>query len=177
MIKHHFYLLIIFSVFVFSSCSSEKEQEEKINIDERLLRKQLENVQKPVITMENDIINSYVKQHQLNVNTTGTGLRYAILKENKSGKNIQPMDVVQLKFKIYLLDGTLCYSSDKDGKKTVKVDYDNVETGLHEGLKLMRKGEKGFFILPSHIAHGVVGDNNKIPPKSPLRMEIEVVDI
>ncbi len=177
MIKHHFYLLIIFSVFVFSSCSSEKEQEEKINIDERLLRKQLENVQKPVITMENDIINSYVKQHQLNVNTTGTGLRYAILKENKSGKNIQTMDVVQLKFKIYLLDGTLCYSSDKDGKKTVKVDYDNVETGLHEGLKLMRKGEKGLFILPSHIAHGVVGDNNKIPPKSPLRMEIEVLDI
>jgi PBP1b-binding outer membrane lipoprotein LpoB len=80
MIKHHFYLLVIFTVFVFSSCSSEKEQEEKINIDERLLRKQLENVQKPIITMENDIINSYLKQHQLNVNTTGTGLRYAILK-------------------------------------------------------------------------------------------------
>ncbi len=177
MINRHFYLLIIFSGYIFSSCSTEKDQEEKVNIDERLLRKQLENVQKPVITMENDIINSYVKQHQLKLNTSGTGLRYAILKENKNGNSIQTMDVVQLKFKIYLLDGTLCYSSDKDGKKSVKVDYDNIETGLHEGLKLMRKGEIALFILPSHLAHGVVGDNNKIPPKSPLRMEIEVLDL
>ncbi len=59
MINRHFYLIIIFIGFIFSSCSTEKDQEEKVNIDERLLRKQLENVQKPVITMENDIINSY----------------------------------------------------------------------------------------------------------------------
>jgi FKBP-type peptidyl-prolyl cis-trans isomerase len=176
MISRHFYLPVLIIAFIFSSCSSEKKQEENIAIDEHLLRKQLENVQKPVIRMENDIINSYIKQHQLKLNSTGTGLRYIILKENKKGKKIQTMDVVRLNFKIYLLDGTLCYSSEKDGNKLVKVDYDNVETGLHEGLKLMHTGEKALFILPSHLAHGVVGDNNKIPPKSPLKMEIEVLD-
>jgi len=74
------------------------------------------------------------------------------------------------------LDGTLCYKNDSKSIKKVKVDYDNIESGLHEGLKLMHAGEKAIFILPSHLAHGITGDNDKIPPKSPVYFEIEVVD-
>jgi FKBP-type peptidyl-prolyl cis-trans isomerase len=90
--------------------------------------------------------------------------------------NIFLVKCINLKFKVFLLSGELCYSSDKTGIKKVKIDQDHIETGLHEGLKLLHKGDKAIFIIPSHLAHGVVGDNDKIPPKSPLFVEIEVLN-
>lgn len=177
--KSYFNLNFIFSTLIlltFFSCINEKKEPQQIDIDEYHLKTQLEKVQKPVITLENDIINSYVKQHQLNMYVTGSGLRYTILKNNKSGKLLQSLDEVNLKFKVFLLSGELCYSSDKTGIKKVKIDQDHIETGLHEGLKLLHKGDKAIFIIPSHLAHGVVGDNDKIPPKSPLFVEIEVLN-
>lgn len=170
------YLMLI----VLCSCgnNTQEEQEKKQRyIDAQLLKKQLEQVQKPSLVMENDNIESYIKQHQLKMQTTGTGLRYAITKENPKGKTIVTMDVVKLKYKVLLLDGTLCYSSDKKGPKKVKVDFDNVETGLHQGLKLMREGEKAIFILPSHLAHGLTGDNDMIPPKASVLYDIEVLAV
>lgn len=177
--KSYFNLNFIFSTLIlltFFSCKNENKEPQQIDIDEYHLKTQLEKVQKPVITLENDIINSYVKQHQLNMYVTGSGLRYTILKNNKSGKLLQSLDEVNLKFKVFLLSGELCYSSDKTGIKKVKIDQDHIETGLHEGLKLLHKGDKAIFIIPSHLAHGVVGDNDKIPPKSPLFVEIEVLN-
>jgi FKBP-type peptidyl-prolyl cis-trans isomerase len=177
--KSYFNLNFIFSAIIlltFFSCSTEKKEPQQIDIDVYHLKAQLEKVQKPVITLENDIINSYVKQHQLSMQVTGSGLRYAILKNNTSGKLLQSLNEVNLKFKVFLLSGELCYSSDKTGIKKVKIDQDHIETGLHEGLKLLHKGDKAIFIIPSHLAHGVVGDNDKIPPKSPLFVEIEVLN-
>jgi FKBP-type peptidyl-prolyl cis-trans isomerase len=75
---------------------------------------------------------------------------------------------------VSLLDGTLCYTSDKTGPKKIKIDMGNVESGLHQGLKLMKVGEKAIFILPPHLAHGLTGDNNLIPPKASVFYEIEV---
>jgi FKBP-type peptidyl-prolyl cis-trans isomerase FkpA len=169
-----FFLISIFLFFF--SCLEEKKDINKVDFDEYLLKAQLEKVQKPVIKMENDIINSYIKQHQLDLKITGSGLRYRKLKSNPKGKPLQSMDEVYLKFKVFLLSGELCYSSEKTGIKKVKIDYDHIETGLHEGLKLLCKGEKAIFIIPSHLAHGTVGDYDKIPPKSPILIDVEVLD-
>lgn len=54
-------------------------------------------------------------------------------------------------------------------KKSQKllVGKDNVEAGLHEGIQLMHVGDQMRFILPSHLAHGLTGDQSKIP-RSPV---------
>ena len=54
---------------------------------------------------------------------------------------------------------------------------DNVETGLHEGIKYMKVGEKAKMILPSHLAHGLIGDSKKIPPRSTIVYDIELLDL
>lgn len=174
--------LIGFSLIVFSLClvscgPKENDVPDQKVIDEALLKKQLQEVQTPSLVQEKDIIDSYVKQHQLQLQITGTGLRYGIIKANPKGKAIISTNVVKVNYKVSLLDGTVCYSSDKKGSKSFKVDFDNVEDGLHEGIKLMREGEKGIFILPSHLAHGLTGDNDMIPPKSPVLYEIEVLKV
>ncbi len=174
--KISFIYITLVSSLLFSCGPKEVEENNQKYIDANELKKQLEEVQQPSIKMENDNIDSYLKQHQLQMQTTGSGLRYAIVKENVKGKQLVSMDEITVKYKVSLLDGTLCYTSEKTGPKKIKIDMDNVESGLHQGLKLMKVGEKAIFILPSHLAHGLTGDNNLIPPKASVFYEIEVTE-
>ena len=82
-----------------------------------------------------------------------------------------------LKYSISLLDGTVCYSSDSLGLKSFEIDHDQIESGIHEGVKLLKEGEHAIFILPSHLAHGLTGDHNKIPPGSPVVYNIELTHL
>ena len=173
-------MVLLFSLgIMLVACGNGKEirPPHRVEIDEVKAREQLMNVQKPSLVMENDNIESYIKQHQLQMQVTGTGLRYQIIKANPKGKAIISTNIVKVKYKVSLLDGTLCYSSDKNGPKTFKVDFDNVETGIHQGIKLMHEGEKAIFILPSHLAHGLTGDDDKIPAKASVYYEVEVLSV
>ena len=172
------YVLPVLALLLFSCGGNQEESVQyKKEIDAAKAKDQLIKVQMPSQVMEKDNIDFYIKQHHLDMQTTGTGLRYQIIKENKKGKPVVSTNVVKVKYKVMLLDGTLCYSSDKNGPKTFKVDYDNVEDGIHQGVKLMREGEKAIFILPSHLAHGLTGDNDMIPPKASVYYEVEVLSV
>lgn len=170
-------ILGFLSLLNFISCGDKQHEPTQKEINEALLKKQLQEVQKPSLVQEKDVIDSYIRQHQLQMQTTGTGLRYQITKENPKGKAIISTNIVTVNYKVYLLDGTLCYSSEKKGPKTFKVDFDNIENGIHEGIKLLHEGEKAIFILPSHLAHGLTGDNDMIPPKASVLYEIEVLSV
>ncbi|MGZ3865442.1 MAG: FKBP-type peptidyl-prolyl cis-trans isomerase [Bacteroidia bacterium] len=170
------YCLVAIAILFFTSCN-ERPKQKQIEINENKLKEDIIKVNKPVVVLEQDEINAYVKSHGYKMQTTGTGLRFMLLKENKKGKKIEAKDVVTVNYKVWLLDGTLCYSSDKKGAKTFAVGADNVETGVHEGVKLMRQGEKALMILPSHLAFNLIGDRDKIPPKASVVYEIEVMEV
>jgi FKBP-type peptidyl-prolyl cis-trans isomerase len=42
---------------------------------------------------------------------------------------------------------------------------------------MLREGDKARFILPPHIAHGLLGDENRIPPRSVIVYEVELLNI
>lgn len=107
---------------------------------------------------------------------TGSGLRYFIY-ENGEGETALPDDYVDVEYTITLLDGTECYATAKDELEEFKVDKAQVESGIQESIKLMRQGDKARLIVPSHLAHGIVGDMSKIPPLSTLIVDITLVKI
>jgi FKBP-type peptidyl-prolyl cis-trans isomerase len=82
-----------------------------------------------------------------------------------------------VKYKISLLNGRVCYTSDNKGLEQFVVDNDQVESGLHEGIKRMKVGNKAKFILPSHLAHGLIGDEDKIPSHAPIVYDIELLEL
>jgi FKBP-type peptidyl-prolyl cis-trans isomerase FkpA len=82
-----------------------------------------------------------------------------------------------LKYKIFLLDGTLCYSSDSSGTAKFRLGEGQQVKGLEEGVLLMRKGDKARLILPAHLAYGMSGDNDKIPPARPVFFDIELINV
>lgn len=169
-------LLLCSCLWVLVSCTEHPKQKQ-IEINQNKLKEDIIKVNKPVVILEQDEINAYVRSHGYNMQTTGTGLRFMLLKENKKGKKIEAKNVVKVNYKVWLLDGTLCYTSDKKGPKTFAVGADNVETGVHEGVKLMKQGEKALMILPSHLAFNLIGDRDKIPPKASVVYEIEVLEV
>jgi FKBP-type peptidyl-prolyl cis-trans isomerase FkpA len=105
---------------------------------------------------------------------TGTGLLYMIYEESE-GELAVAGKQAKVKYTISLLDGTLCYSSDSTGTETFLIDRSEVESGLQEGIKLMRVGSKAKLIIPSHLAHGLIGDQDKIPPLETVVFDIQLI--
>ena len=129
-----------------------------------------------MIQYESNLINDYIEKNDLNVIMTGTGLRYQILNEGE-GELIKKGDIVTLQYELGLLSGELLYSSDNDGNKVFHVGRGGVESGLEEAVLKLRKNSEAILILPSHLAHGLIGDGNRIPPKAILVYSIKVIDI
>ena len=108
---------------------------------------------------------------------TGTGVRYQFA-ENRSGTgdNAKLGDQVSVNISIALLDGTLCYETDSIPDQFVLGRSDE-ESGLQEVLQLMRAGQKTKIIIPSYLAHGLLGDSEIIPPQSILLIDVELISL
>lgn len=107
---------------------------------------------------------------------TGTGLFYQVLHHQKrtNSRNIESGDWVSLKYKISLLDGTVCYSSDNLGPKQFFVEKSEAVAGLHEAIQQMYPGDSALIVIPPQKAYGLAGDGNLIPPGAILVYEIRI---
>lgn len=154
-----------------------KQQTNSVNLpDKSTLNEDLINVNKRVVGMEDQQIRDYINRQGWKMSETGTGLRFMIYHE---GKGPQPRigQIVSLKYETRLLNGNLIYSSDNLGLKSFKVGSGGVESGLEEAILLLSLGDKAKIILPSHLAFGLLGDQDKIPAKASLVYDIELVEI
>jgi FKBP-type peptidyl-prolyl cis-trans isomerase FkpA len=75
------------------------------------------------------------------------------------------------------LDGSVCYSSETSGPGQIKIGQSGKEFGLDEGILKMKSGERAHFILPPYLAHGLIGDMEKIPARSTIVYDIEIIEI
>lgn len=122
-------------------------------------------------------IKVYLKRHpELEMKKTETGLQYDIYKDS-AGPTVHEEDIAYVKFMVQLLNEDTLYQSDRNSKSSFKVDKSDVELGLHEGIKMMSVGDKAKFIMPSHLAHGLLGDMKEIPPLEVIVIDLELVAI
>lgn len=144
-----------------------------------------ENYKEPLMEVNKHVakdealqIENYIKRHGMTVTKSSTGLRYQIYKKGPAnGPMPKREQMAFIHFTAYLLNGKEVYTSRGGAPVSIIIDHDDVESGLHEGLKYMHVGDKAKFILPSHLAHGLTGDNNKIPPLTPVVYDIELISI
>ncbi|HEX7415480.1 MAG TPA: FKBP-type peptidyl-prolyl cis-trans isomerase [Bacteroidia bacterium] len=170
------YLLLVTCYLLLAACA-DKPKQKPVVVNYAKLKEDIIQVNKPAVVMENDEINAYIKAHNYTMQATGTGLRYLFLKENLKEKKVEKGNRIKANYKVSLLDGTLCYTSDKKGSKEFTVGADNVESGIHEGIQFMHLHDKAIFILPAHLAFGLIGDRDRIPPKVAVVYEVEVISI
>jgi len=166
-------LLLFLTVLI--SCN---EQPQPTNSTSHLsmISDSLVNYNRGVVLTEDQQIDDFISRYGWKMNKTGTGLRYLIFKKG-NGEVAKKGKVAVIRYSLHFLNGTLCYSSDENGPKEFKIGYGGVESGIEEGILLMHVGDRAKFIVPSHLAFGLLGDQNKIPQHATLVYDIELVKI
>jgi FKBP-type peptidyl-prolyl cis-trans isomerase FkpA len=161
---------------LFFQCRSRIQYAPVSEDEVRKTQEALVGANRLLVQKDKEKIENYIREHHLALNETQAGLWYAISKAG-TGENIREKMSVTLKYKVSLLDGKLCYSSDSLGVKTFTVGQGGVESGLEEGVLYLKKGSKAMFIMPPHLAYGLPGDGGKIPARAILVYEVEVTNV
>ena len=166
------YLLVFIGII---SCKTDKPLKQEKDLT--WTQEDSYELNKEFVEEEEAEIEAFLLRHDdWKTTRTGTGLRYVIYKDSLSDSAKAGM-TVKIKYDISLLDGTKCYTSDSTGPESFKVDKADIESGLHQGVKLMSIGDKAKFIIPSPIAHGLAGDQDMIPPLQTVVYDIELVGL
>lgn len=152
----------------------EKKNAEGIDKNKQQIKEQFIAANKQLIQKEKDEMDYYEKTHKLNFTQTNSGIRYFVYEHAARGDSIKDSSEVIIDYKLSLLDGTLCYTSEVDGKKRFLVGMEDIESGIHIGLKYLKRGDKALIMIPSHLAHGLLGDFKKIPPQMPIVYDVKV---
>lgn len=168
-------LLLIGGFIVIYSCDNKSQIDSQV-VDKKNIRESLIENNIELLSQESNLIDEYVKQNDIDVVRTGTGLRYRILNYGE-GPFIKKGDRITLQYEITLLNGNVIYSSETDGNKTFVVGRGGVESGLEEAVLKLKRNSEAILILPSHLAHGFVGDGNKISYRNILVYKLKVIDI
>lgn len=136
----------------------------------------LERTNVLLIETENQEIEDFIERYGWQMFDTGTGLRVDIYRRG-DGESVLPGHVAVIDYRVFLLNGEMIYSSEEDGLKQFRIGQGGVESGLEEGILLLRKGDKARFIIPSHLAHGLPGDGYRIPQLATIIYDLELLDL
>ena len=105
------------------------------------------------------------------------GFWFKILKSSKKILKPKSGDEVEFFYNILDIKGNDIYND--DNLKPVKYVIDNEEIipALRHGIKELKIGESGFFLMPSFLGYGYQGDGEKIIPNQPLIIQIDLISL
>ncbi|WP_417367221.1 FKBP-type peptidyl-prolyl cis-trans isomerase [Flavobacterium beibuense] len=107
---------------------------------------------------------------------TKTGLKYRVTKKVNFGDNVKENSTYAIHYTCKLSDGKVIDDSYKGEPPLFTITKGSLIPGFYEGVKLLKPGEKGTFVIPPDLAYGTKG-NGIIPPDETLVFEIEVLSL
>jgi FKBP-type peptidyl-prolyl cis-trans isomerase FkpA len=137
----------------------------------------------PQIAIDDKIITDYMTEHKLTGQKAPWGT-YVVITDPGTGDNLNDSSVAVVNYTgRTLLDSV--FDSNIDPKfghagQPINVDMSQIGgiiLGWTDGLRLMKKGSKGKFLVPSSLAYGKTGQGEKIKANENLVFDIEVVDV
>lgn len=170
------FLAILIIGCLFSGCGPEKK-EETTAFDQNKVKQQFIKANQQIVVKESDEMDYYQKSHNMTFIKTNSGIRYFVYNASAKGDSITDGDIIKINYTVSLLDGTECYSSKTEGVRDVKVGMENIEDGFHKAVLYLKAGDRALLLIPSHLAHGLMGDSKKIPPQSPIVYDVEILSV
>lgn len=167
-------LLAVSSYFILGACGYF---DEKIVEDPEIswTKQHSTALSKELAIQEELDIKIFIEGHQdWQMERSGSGLWYEVITAGE-GDSIRVGDVAEIEYVIRQLNGTVISKTESDEYEEFVVDKSEIESGIQEGIKYLKVGDKARFIIPSHLAHGLVGDLDKIPPMASLWVELKVL--
>ncbi len=168
-------VLFVFICTLNFSCGSDK-QTKQFAENQSHLSDQLVAINRSYVKIEAAEIDSFITKNNYQMAQSKSGLRYKINGASK-GSKVGIGDEVELKYKMYLLNGTLCYDSDSNGMMKFTVEKSDAIKGMHEVVQMMHKGDSAQIVLPAHLAYGLTGDQKKVPYSAALYCTLQLVEL
>lgn len=130
-----------------------------------------------MLSLESKSIEDFIKSNNITETPTESGL-YIIRQEEGTGKLAQWGDEVAVHYILCTLDGKEVESSyDFDQPISFKIGNNEMISAIEEALMTMAQGAKVTLVTPSELAFGEFSIDEDIPPYSPLKIELELVEI
>lgn len=165
--KHSIVLLILLQVFI--SCVNP-EPRRPVSYRSGSFMKESVELNKQINALQSVAIKYYIAQDSVNdYLSSSNGFRYVYIRQIKEDRQ-QPRigDEVFFEYEILDLSNAVLYSREVLSENRLLIDKEGAESGLQNGLKLMKEGEEIKFIFPSFKAFGFSGDQEKIGVNQPL---------
>ncbi|MBK6628318.1 MAG: FKBP-type peptidyl-prolyl cis-trans isomerase [Flavobacteriales bacterium] len=121
-------------------------------------------------------LSNYAARRGLRTHVSGTGVHHVLLRD-QPGDTARPGQWVAMNYRMELLNGTLCSASEPGHPESFQVELDHVESGLHEAVQHLSPGDSAVILIPSYRAHGLIGDMDKVPPRSSIVYHIGLVSL
>jgi FKBP-type peptidyl-prolyl cis-trans isomerase len=121
-------------------------------------------------------IEQYCKENNLHMELDPLGYYYSIKSDGK-GELIKNNEHVEMSYKLSLLNGPICYSSDSTGNKYFIAGKAQVEAGLDIAIFKLRQGDEAEFIFPAFLAYGLIGDQNRIPARATIVYKVKIIRV
>lgn len=163
-------------ILLLMACGNSAVEPPQQKDDSLEYKKPLMNVNQDLVKKESAQIEDYIARYQWDMKETGTGLRYNIYKKGNGPAGAKEMRAT-IRFTVNLINGQVVYDSKTDGLKSFELGKAEVESGLEEGIMMMHVGDRAKLIIPSHLAFGLLGDENKIPKRATLIYDVELVSL
>lgn len=167
-LTHSLFLLLLLLGACHASNENPRKQLSKDEVDQHIA-----SVNKELALADKELIERYFQKREWEYTSTGSGLLYYIYKKGV-GTKVAKEATVQISYSISLLDGTVCYGADSPVVKEFVVGMGKEISGLEEGVLLLREGDRAIIAIPPHLAHGLLGDEAKIPPRSTIIYNVSV---
>ncbi len=147
-----YFLPVLLIVFSLSSCAKKKAEEQAI--------------------LDEEIIQQYISDNNLNAIATGSGLYYVIDSQG-TGVGCTSASTVKVAYTGSFTGGAEFEQSPAQG---VEFSLQGVISGWTEGIPYFNEGGVGKLLLPSALAYGRSGSGS-IPPNTVLIFDIELIDV
>jgi FKBP-type peptidyl-prolyl cis-trans isomerase FkpA len=170
------FILLFWGVLILWVSSCQNPDKTSKSTDPESIEKNLLGANAILVDTEDQEIKDFIARHSWDMLGTGSGLRYMIY-EQGTGLAAQKGKIARFNYTLSLITGDIIYTSLETGPSEFRIGHGGVESGLDQGIQLLRVGDKAKFILPSHLAHGIPGDGAKIPKRATLIYDIELIDI
>lgn len=154
----------------------------------RATKKMAEQIQKdlkanePQLKADDKILSDYIAAHKLSATKAPWGT-YVVITNPGTGENLNDSSVAVVNYTGRTLADTV-FDSNTDPKfghkEPYSIDMSQVGTvvlGWTDGLRQMKKGSKGKFLIPSSLGYGKTGSGEKIKANENLIFDIEVVNV
>lgn len=167
-------LMVVSAILTAGCTDTQPQQATIIKTKKESVKDLLLQENQYIIEDEHLQIDELIARYDWDTKRSGTGLRYMIYKNGK-GKQAEIGKTVTVQIEIRLINGQAI--DIENNEIEFKIHRSENINGLEEGVLKMREGDRAKLVIPSYLAYGLSGYDDKIPMRSTLIIDAELISV